>query len=504
MRPPPSPGPLSRTIERFPDVSLNDKVALNQKCILRIAVTEHPVRKDVEDIKALIIKVEKEPPIIDVLVTAQDFDIIGGGHHSLVVPLDRDSDPILVYMMPQKIGEKRVRVEFFQDSRYIGGVTAKTTVMTPTEITHAELVHTQGVIGLEQGALGPDLTIIIDENESDNRHLEYKFTLHSPKNNLCYYEIDEPMTPEREPSLWWEDFYEELENLKATEDPENIKETLSSKGSDLYEKLFPRELKEIWENQIRGKVKSIMIISEEPWIPWEIIKPSYKTETGEPKEDGFLCETYFLTRWIRGPTPPSVIKISQSALIAPAGSELPSVQQEATFLMTCLKNMVEIEPTLKSVRKLLKEGGFHLIHFACHGKFDPEAHEQSIVFLQGNDKLKSRDISGERMKFLRDKPFVFINACQTARGDFSLVGIGSWAREFINKESSSSGFIGASWEVDDKLAYVFSTTFYSSLLQGKTIGEAMRIARLKIKDEPDPTWLAYALYADPRARVYFA
>jgi hypothetical protein len=373
--------------------------------------------------------------------------------------------------------------------------------MMSTDITHTEQVHTQGTIGFERGAIPPDLTMLITENKADGNHMEYTFILHSSKIGFTFYKVDGEMKFEDSPSLWWENLYEELETLRGGVTPENIAETLSTIGSDLYEELFPRELKEIWEHNIRGKVKSIMIISDEPWIPWEIIKPSYETETGEIKEEGFLCETYLLTRWIAGPSPPSLIEISRSALIAPAESELPSVQQEVTFLKTRLKNIEEIKPRLRTVHKLLKEGGFHLIHFACHGKFDPEAHEQSIVYLDGNDELKSRDISGRKENFGKDKPFVFINACQTARGDFSLVGIGSWAKEFI--EANSSGFLGSSWEVNDELAYRFSTSFYSALLQGKTIGEAMRNARLEIRKEFDPTWLAYALYADPLAKVIF-
>ena len=142
------------------------------------------------------------------------------------------------------------------------------------------------------------------------------------------------------------------------------------------------------------------------------------------------------------------------------------------------------------------------MHFACHGSFDPEEHEQSIIYLEGGDKLKSRDIAGERRNFGKDRPFVFINACQTGRADFSLVGIGSWADKFVN--AKSSGFLGSSWEVNDGLAYRFSESFYSALRRGDTIGEAMKEARTEIRGEPDPTWLAYTLYADPLARVTFS
>ena len=491
-----------RTIMRFPDVSLRDKVALGQRCTLRVAVTQRPVREELEGgVMILAVPPRAESIIVDVLVTAEDFEIVGDECRPLVVPLDRDSEPILFQMVPRSTGEKKVKVEFFQEFRYVGGVTTTTTVVMPAEMAGAKQVSTQGVIGLQRDASPPDLTILITESKSDGDQMRYRFKLHSPANGLFYYTVHEELSFSGSPSKWMEGLYRELGALGAEASPEDIAETLSTIGSDLYEKLFPRELKEIWKQRIRGRVRSIMIISDEPWIPWEIIKPFYETEAGDIVEDDFLCSSYLLTRWLAGPSPPSLIEIRRGALIAPVVSKLPNVQQESAFLMRSLGDVEEIEPRLATVRRLLKTGGFQLIHFACHGSFDPEEHEQSVLYLQGRDKLKSRDIAGERRNFGKDRPFVFINACQTARADFSLVGIGSWADKFI--KANSSGFLGSSWEVNDELAYRFSRSFYSALLEGKTVGEAMIRARLEIRHEPDPTWLAYTLYADPLAKVIF-
>ena len=276
---------------------------------------------------------EAESTTIDVLVTAEDFEIIGDNYRPLVVPVDRDSEPILFQMVPQLIGEKKVKVEFFQDSKYIGGVIATTTVVMPPEKIGARQVTIQGIVALEREATPPDLTILITESKSDGDQMKYTFKLHSPKNGLFYHTVREELTFAGSPSKWMEGLYQELGDLGKDASPQDIVETLNTIGSDLYEKLFPRELKEIWKQKIRGKVNSIMIISDEPWIPWEIIKPSYDTETGDITEDDFLCESYLLTRWIAGPPPPSLIEISRGALIAPVISELPNVQQEIAFLM---------------------------------------------------------------------------------------------------------------------------------------------------------------------------
>ena len=492
-------------IERYPDVSLRDKVQLNEKCTLRVAVTQFPARDELKE-KRMIFTLPPEVKKIEVevLITAEDFEIEGDNFQPLNVPVDKDSEPILFQMIPKSTGEKKVKVEFFQNSRYIGGVTVTTQVVVPSETTGAKQISTQGVFELKKEVTSPDLTILITESKSNDEKMRYNFKLLSPKNELFYYNVREELRFTGSPSQWIEGLYKELGTLHEKESAGDIKETLDAIGTDLYEKLFPKELKTIWEEKIKDRVKSIMIISDEPWIPWEIVKPCYVDDRGVNKEDDFLCESYQLTRWISGgPSPPSLIEISRGALIVPVMSKLPNVKKESEFLKKILKHLKPIVPSsLSNVRELLRNGGYQLIHFACHGSFNPKDHEKSIVYLEGNDKLKPRDIAGERKNFGRDKPFVFINACQTTRADFSLVGIGSWADKFVNAKSSV--FLGASWEVNDEKACCFTEAFYDNLCKGMTIGEAMKEARTKIKEEIDPTWLAYTLYADPLAKVVFS
>jgi hypothetical protein len=73
--------------------------------------------------------------------------------------------------------------------------------------------------------------------------------------------------------------------------PLDMEESLSKKGLNLYESLFPNEVKDRYWN-IKDKIRSIHIFSAEPWIPWEILKPWKDTDGGEY----FLCEQYSFTR----------------------------------------------------------------------------------------------------------------------------------------------------------------------------------------------------------------
>lgn len=357
----------------------------------------------------------------------------------------------------------------------------------------------------------PDLLVRVSKSSSGSAQISYRFTLDFPRNRLYGYTIRETLNLTYNLSKWRENLYQDLGNFVKTRNLYSIDEvseasqrvgdkTLSTIGEQLYENIFPRELKEIWKNQIRNKVKSIMILSNEPWIPWEIIKPFYVMEHGEIVEDPFLCESYYLTRWSGEAPPPSFVRVSHIALIAPAAVDLPNVWREAEFLKG--RGATEIEPLRANIIQLLAHGGFDVLHFACHGSFNLEKDAQSILYLDHGDEFKSTDIIASRALFIRrDRPFVFINACQTANGDFSLHGAHNWADAFINAAVSS--FLGTSWAVNDELAYHFSIKFYSALYAGKTIGEAMQEARLAIRSKKDATWLAYTLYANPQSKLEF-
>ena len=98
----------------------------------------------------------------------------------------------------------------------------------------------------------------------------------------------------------------------------------------------------------------------------------------------------------------------------------------------------------------------------------------------------------------RTKPTVFINACRSAGVSPSYHRLDGWARKFL--EAGAGAFIGSLWAVRDSTARDFASELYRKLQGGTTLGEAARGARLIAADEPgDPTWLAYAVYGDPRA-----
>lgn len=80
-----------------------------------------------------------------------------------------------------------------------------------------------------------------------------------------------------------------------------------------------------------------------------------------------------------------------------------------------------------------------------------------------------------------------------------LHGLGGWASAML--DAGAGAFVGTHWNVTDELASHFAQAFYKQALVGVPIGEAAHAARQAIRDQDDPTWLAYAVYSLPGATI---
>jgi len=97
------------------------------------------------------------------------------------------------------------------------------------------------------------------------------------------------------------------------------------------------------------------------------------------------------------------------------------------------------------------------------------------------------------------QPLVFLNACQAGRLGYKLTGIGGFAQAFLR--AGAGAFVGTLWSVGDEPAFTFGKAFYDALLTGKSISETTTLARDAARTAGDATWLAYAVYAHPHARL---
>jgi CHAT domain-containing protein len=138
---------------------------------------------------------------------------------------------------------------------------------------------------------------------------------------------------------------------------------------------------------------------------------------------------------------------------------------------------------------------FDLIHFACHGEYQPETPLFSALLLSpeaGFDgRLEAHEIFGLDLQC----DLVTLSACETGlaqitKGD-EIIGL---ARSFIFAGSPS--IITSLWKVDDLATAVMVKRFYRYLHSGETKGEALRKAQLLVKERVNShpsAWAAFTL-----------
>jgi CHAT domain-containing protein len=160
------------------------------------------------------------------------------------------------------------------------------------------------------------------------------------------------------------------------------------------------------------------------------------------------------------------------------------------------------EPALNA---LLEQGGFDWMHVITHGDFFAEsALHSSGIGLEDQQWLASSAITGPQIRgMLRDqRPSFVLNACHVGREAPSISGAAGWATQLIG--SGAGMLVAPLWSVNDERATQFSQTFYNALLhpeQPASVAEAVWRAREAIRQDDDPTWLAYSLFAHPNATV---
>ncbi len=290
---------------------------------------------------------------------------------------------------------------------------------------------------------------------------------------------------------------------------EDFVRRLRTLGQDLYLDLLPRSLRRRWW-QLRDDVATLWIRSQEPWIPWEVLAP---VDRRSGTAGDHLAATCGLLRWpLVGLDPPPRPLRPRSILFidAAAGGQGP-VLAAAADERACLAALAErlgvahIEldhPTVDEVAAAITDGRPGIVHASAHGLFAAAAPDESVLALGARRPFRPSDLAGDlRQALRRDRPLVFLNACQLGRQGWSLTGLGGWAERLL--ASGAGAFLAPAWTVRDRAASRFATVFYRHLGDGTNLGVAARAARKAARDERhDPsTWLAYQVCGHPAASL---
>ena len=509
---------------RYPSLDCPDNTTVNQCFTLTIELLI-----DMPELGATAISVEdpgtSELPEVEVVLRVHNFDV--DGSNKKIMQVERDDDSVVTFdLTPKQLGEQQIRVDFYQYGRRIG--TKRRNVLVSEKLLSQKVQQPEASLILElKSAIStppPDLELCVELDRHDGRTLYYE--LHSVKQELDYHHTRVgQVTLQASPLEKMQAVYRELSKLAALNldtqsssdeqrtlvplssttqiNSERAERRLTTVGNQLWDELISDALKQqYW--QFKGHVKSLLITSDEPWVPWEMIKP-YRHVNGKEEQDPFWCQQFAISRWLSGPSTADDLSAKVVLPVAPSQSNLPSVQKEMTFLaqLTNLRSSLSPVTAFNSgldLQDYIRENEFSILHFACHGIFDDTSPNDSAIVL-ADGPLRPSDL---RLYFDQKqlRPLIFINACHGGRVGFSFTGLGGWAERLV--KARVGAFVGAMWEVNDTLALQFARTFYKALLQDdQTIAEAFRQSREVIRQMApyNSTWLAYSLYADPEARI---
>jgi hypothetical protein len=278
---------------------------------------------------------------------------------------------------------------------------------------------------------------------------------------------------------------------------------LKSRGWELWTDIMPPEFQKVYVSSLRRKRhQTLLLVSDNASFPWELIRPNGQIGTAT-FDDPWMAVQFDFARWLLAHPPPAATIGLQRICCVATPSGVPGALEEVRHLeelVTGLGGTCDKPASKDQLLGWLGTKPYDVVHFACHGNFLSMDPGESIIRLPDGNSLSPGDLSGPTIHsmFSQSRPLVFMNSCHSGRTGSTLIGVGGWASKFIDQQCGA--FIGCGWEVESQLASDFAIAFYDRLRNNKTLSDAVRIARARIKSDTNPTYLAYCLYGDPRCR----
>jgi hypothetical protein len=445
--------------------------------------------------------------VIVLLLTSEHFIIASNLRCSLFITADQKRiGPVRYHLLLKPKHELPIASPpsiialFFHDGRPVGKVSRSpviegvATAPPPTASARLEI----------EAAQAADLVItIVESNAHDGR--QFFCTVRTPLLDGFVREVSEPWNLPSVTQVLVRAYMDRFTARNLTSG--QLIAELKGAGIQLFQaspKIFQ---KAFWQLVDSGKsFGDIAIVSEEPFIPWELMIPCRVRDGRTQKWDEPLGVKFRIGRWIAGDivSPRQKISLVDSYVIAPQYTGNLALQLSAAEIQLVLAVFTgnPIQPaSFEEIERQLNSQGRTLLHFVCHGK--DNAGGLQTIYLENKEELSSTTILGMQglsKAFAEKRPLVFLNACEVGRTTAALMGLGGFAKSFI--DLGASAVIAPLWSVKDKIAHEVAKEFYQHVKNepDKPFAEILRDLRAKAyQSGAEDTYAAYCFYGDPRA-----
>ncbi len=229
-------------------------------------------------------------------------------------------------------------------------------------------------------------------------------------------------------------------------------------------------------------------------VPWELLHDGQVNWDDQIHGNGFLSLGYPLYRRPRTVSSPGQVagQIQKALVLAadPLGN-LTNLAGEKQWLIDTLRPLgIEVdelgpdEAAISDstiVKQKIRDGGYQLLHFIGHGQFDQEDPAQSFLLLgrpgEPDTKLSATELAQVAQE--SGLTFTFLSACQA--GDTAVTDEERpWEETGIVNGLLRKGVpaaLGMRWNIGDASAKQLVTQFYTELLAGRSIEQAVLSAR---------------------------
>ena len=371
----------------------------------------------------------------------------------------------------------------------------------------------------------PDLTIEISKPDRNVSSGRYVCTLYSP-HSLAAPRGPFQMELGQDAKTFARAIVEEVRLFKGSELLDNTLEGIGRLVAQRLPGPMFDALREV-AAKIAPKTPAVLIVSAEPYVPWELAWVEPPLDHARPC---YLGAQVLVGRWLRESdyeTVPGATGLAPRPAIHPIASlavrnlavmaawykaqsglcRLPKAEAEAKAIAGGWGGLA-LSATAQSVRQLLQRsldiGSIEAVHFAGHGDFDPGRPDSSALFLEDGTPLRSTvfrtaKYGGEQ------QPLMFLNACMLGIGGEVLGDMAGFPGSSLR--GGFGGVLGALWEVDDTVAHDIALEFWKRALppapqRGEPIGSILLDLRAKYRPAGPAvavsTYLAYVYYGHPR------